>query len=118
MGLLAYTSGLTWKTPEVERLLNQECRGRHILRALDCQSHERLAQFGHARHFVDQMLPILFREAQRITRLSGDRLTLLLFGAFCVVYSFVWLKCRIRANKEDLRSLVGAEMLILRRAEI
>ena len=122
IALLIYTSGLTWKTSEVSALLERRpdtgtLQAGVILRLLDHSSHDKLAQFDFTRLFVQKMLPFLFREAQRLTRLAGDWKALFLFSVFCTLYGFVWMKAQIKANKEDLRSLIGAELLILRQAE-
>ncbi len=118
LAFLIYAAGLTHRAGAAQLLRGSQAtqRASIILRDLEEPYHKLLEEggFDNSFHYNRNLMPVLFDEARTIAKSSSDLPTLLLFGLFLATYGVIWLKTRIKANREDLRSLIGAEILLQR----
>ena len=113
--------------PENESLresLKDSCAGA-VLKEIEGRAHAAYFQIFTERErrefcfdFMRSVMPMLFEEAQKVALATRSPMAILHFGLFCLSYSLVWIKFRLRADTEDLRYLVGAELPLLRRSAV
>ncbi len=114
---LTYAAGLTRRRPE--RLQCEATQlARLILRDIQWPYHKQLeeAEFKSSSYQYNRaMMPYLLDESRRILQASRDLRTLALFGVFLLLYGLVRAKAEIKPNRDDLRLLIGTEILLARR---
>ena len=112
------------KNESLRALLKDSCAGA-VLKEIEGRAHAanfRIYSAGERRDFcfdfMRSVMPILFQEARKVALATRSPVAISHFGLFCLSYSLVWIKVRLRADTEDLRYLVGAELPLLRRSPL
>lgn len=116
--LATFTSGLTRRTEEVQELQQEDLWSARYLKLWD--SHNRLADSGgrgYCRRLNREALPLLSEDVRTMMRSSRSLASALLFLLFYVLWAAVWLKSLVRAGRDDLRPLIGVQVLLLRAKE-
>ncbi len=128
MWVMLYLHRLAQLTrPENESLresLKDSCAGA-VLKEINGRAHAACFRIftAHERRefcfdFMRSVMPMLFEEARKVALAARSPVAISHFGLFCLSYSLVWIKVRLRADTEDLRYLVGAELPLLRRSAL
>lgn len=116
--LATFASGLTRRTEDVQDLQREDLWSARYLKLWD--SHERLADSGgrgYCRRINREALPLLSEDMRTMMRSSRSLASALLFLLFYLLWTAVWLKSLVRAGRDDLRPLIGVQVLLLRTKE-
>ncbi len=116
--LAAFAADLTRRTEELRHLQQEDLWSARYMALWD--SHGRLADSGgrgYCRRVNREALPHLSEDVRTMIRSSRSLVSALLFLLFYVLWIAVWLKSLVRAGRDDLRPLIGVQVLLLRTKE-
>ena len=116
--LASFAADLTRRTKEVQGLQQEDLWSARYLKLWD--SHNRLADSGgrgYCRRVNREALPLLSEDVRTMMRSSRSLVSASLFLLFYVLWAAVWLKSQVRAGRDDLRPLIGVQVLLLRARE-
>ena len=116
--LAAFAADLTRRTEELRSLQQEDLWGARYLALWE--SHRRLADSGgrgYCRRINREALPHLSEDVRMLMRSSRSLVSALLFLLFYVLWIAVWVKSLVRAGKDDLRPLIGVQLMLLRSKE-